>query len=82
MDTLTAGLLLGVAPYTIVGLDLSDDGWTATVRDMATHGTTRRLVPGTAPVEQAAAEPEADPPAAPAAPAKKAAKKAAPKAAG
>lgn len=46
MDKLTAAMRLGVAEYTVVGLDLVDGWWTAEVRDAATHEITVRVVPG------------------------------------
>lgn len=75
MDKLTAARRLGVAAYTIESLEPGPDGWLATVRDMATHQRTPRLVPGTAPVD---AEPIAEAkPAAAAKPRKQAKPKAA-----
>lgn len=47
MDELTAGQLLGVAPYTIrdITLDPERDVWLVTVRDMSSHTNTVRELP-------------------------------------
>lgn len=47
MDKLTAAQILGVAEYTIVGIeyDLPLDAWAVQVRDMASHEVVTRHIP-------------------------------------
>lgn len=46
MDRLEAAQRLGVAEYTVVGLEVVDGWWTASVRDAANHEVIDRVVPG------------------------------------